>query len=290
MIIEHVTGHGAEVFITAPDTPVSEEQQKQIETIVARHLKGEPLTRIIGVREFWGLEFAVTLDVLDPRPDTETLIEAALKWSKERTNQASHPSESWDLTSIKQEDPKSSLGCVKIKKKLRILDLGTGTGCIPISLLSELSHATAVAVDKSIRALNVARRNAEIHNVSDRIKFVQGDWFDGIEEQEFDLIVSNPPYISDSVIQNLDDSVKNHDPFMALSGGESGLECYKKIIFGLRTYLNEQNRAFLEIGFDQLESVTRLVDDSNLWLVQSIKDLGGNDRVVEIAKRPSGDK
>lgn len=261
MIIEHVTGDGAEVFITAPDTPVSEAYQKQIKEIVERYLKGEPLTRIMGVREFWGLEFDVTSDVLDPRPDTETLIEAALKWIKAQN-----------------------------KENIRILDLGTGTGCIPISLLSELPHGTAVAVDKSTEALNVACQNAEKHNVSDRTKFVQGDWFDGLEGQEFDLIVSNPPYISDSVIQNLDDSVKNHDPFMALSGGESGLECYKKIIFGLRTYLNEQNRAFLEIGFDQLESVTRLVDDSNLWLVQSFKDLGGNDRVVEIAKRPSGDK
>ncbi len=261
MIIEHVAGYGAEALITAPETLVSEDHQRQIKEIIKRRELGEPLTRILGVREFWGLEFEVTPDVLDPRADTEILVESALKWVKEQ-----------------------NIYCV------RALDLGTGTGCIPIALLTELLDAQAMAIDKSSKALEVAKRNAQKHNVSDRIEFIQGDWFEGLKEQKFDLIVSNPPYISNEVIQNLDDEVKNHDPFMALSGGESGLDAYEIIISDLEKYLNGGGRAFLEIGYDQASSLQRLVDESNLLVNRVIKDLGGNDRVVEISKRPSGDK
>ncbi len=273
IIIEHVTGHGQEVFISAPETPVSEDHQAQIDVIVQRHLKGEPLTRILGMREFWGMEFEVTPDVLDPRFDTETLVEAALRWIKQKYDIPSRPR-----------------ACAHGDKQISILDLGTGTGCIPLALLSEIPNATAVAVDKSPEALDVARNNAEKHKMSNRIKFIQSDWFDALEDQKFDLIVSNPPYISESVIEELDVSVKNHDPFMALSGGESGLECYKIIISNLNDHLNKAGVAFLEIGYDQLESVTRLVDDSNLSLRHAYKDLGGNDRVIALSKEPNGDK
>jgi release factor glutamine methyltransferase len=273
MMVQHVTGYGEEAFITKPDAPVTADQQDALFKMVDRRKAGEPVTRILGVREFWGLEFYVTPNVLDPRPDTETLVEAALKFA--RGHQKNQP------------DAARPRACAHGDKKIRILDLGTGTGCIPIALLSELPNATAVAVDVSAAALAVARRNADKNGVGDRIEFIQSDWFDNLEGREFDLIVSNPPYISDAVIPNLDVEVKNHDPILALSGGDDGLECYKKIISGLKIKLNGGNRAFLEIGFDQLESITRLVDDSNLRLCDSYCDLAGNPRVVEIC---SGDK
>jgi release factor glutamine methyltransferase len=287
MIIEHVSGYKAEKLITAPESIISEDQFKQIDSILSRRFNGEPLTRILGVREFWGLEFEVTPDVLDPRPDTETLVEQALKFAKsvivrrEATKQSSD-----DGSGL----PRSLQSLAMTEGEFRILDLGTGTGCIPIALLSELPHAKAVAVDKSPKALDVARRNAEKHEMSNRIEFVQSDWFEGIKDQEFDLILSNPPYIAESVIENLEDEVKNHDPILALSGGESGLDCYKKIISGLKSKLSERNRAFLEIGYDQRESVSRLVDESNLSVVACHKDLAGHDRVLEISTGSSGDK
>ena len=265
MMIEYVTGYGQEVLITAPDKLVSADQQKQIKKIIERRARGEPLPRILGVREFWGLEFEVTPDVLDPRPDTETLIEAALAFLRGASPQAG--------------------GHNGTGKPLKILDLGTGSGCIPISLLSELPHATAVATDISAEALMVAKRNAQKHKMSDRMKFIQSDWFEKLEDQRFDLIVSNPPYISDRVIPNLDVEVKNHDPILALSGGDSGLECYKIIFLQLNKYLSEGGRAFLEIGFDQLESISRLVDDSSLYVCDSMFDIAGNPRVVEITRK-----
>lgn len=272
-IVKEVTGLSESDFITLPNKEISQLHAQQSKDILERRMKGEPLTRILGVREFWGLEFEVTPDVLDPRPDTETLVERALRWIKQNYDIPSRPR-----------------ACVHGDKQISILDLGTGTGCIPIVLLSEMSNAKAMAVDKSPEALKVARRNAEKYKMSDRIEFVQSDWFESIKDQEFDLIVSNPPYIAESVIENLEVEVKNHDPILALSGGESGLDCYKKIISGLKSKLNEQNRAFLEIGYDQRKSVSRLVDDSNLRVVACHQDLAGHDRVLEISICASGDK
>lgn len=260
LLIQNVTGLSEVDFITNRDKGLSEAQIKQIDTYVRRRIKGEPVSKILGVREFWGLEFTVTEDTLSPRPDTETLIEMALRWV--------------DAEGLR-------------RSPLKILDLGTGTGCIPIALLSELSNATAIGVDISEKALLTAQRNAEKHKMSNRIKFVQGDWFEGIEDESFDLIVSNPPYISESDIKNLSVEVKNHDPILALSGGNDGLDCYKKILFQLKNKLNGKNRAFLEMGFGQLEDLARLVDESNLLLCDSKADIAGIPRVVEIS---CGDK
>jgi release factor glutamine methyltransferase len=269
MMIHHVTGHGEEVFITQPDTLISGAHKIELDKMVARRINGEPLTRIMGVREFWGLEFEVTSDTLDPRADTETLVEAVLAWA------------------FKKAPCPQAGGRDGTSKPIRILDLGTGTGCIPIALLSELPNATAVALDYSYEAACVARRNAEKYKMSDRLQVIQGDWMSALKSGSFDLIVSNPPYISNEVIQNLDDEVKNHDPFLSLSGGDDGLDCYKKIISALKIHLNDGSRAFLEIGFDQLESVSRLVDESGLCVCDSRADIAGNPRVVEIC---SGDK
>jgi len=259
-LISYYAGIDQSNFISDKDLIINKEALQAIEMALERRIAGEPLTRILGVREFWGLEFEVTPDTLDPRPDTETLIEAALKWVEKA-----------GLTD----------------KPIRILDMGTGTGCIPISMLSELPHATAIATDISPKALDVARKNAEKNKMSRRIEFIESDWMSALQGEQFDLILSNPPYISESVINDLSVEVKNHDPILALSGGEDGLECYKKIIFDLKNHLNQHNRAFLEIGFDQLESLKGLVEESGLCLSDSYADISGIPRVVEIS---NGDK
>lgn len=274
-MIQAVTGHDEADMITNPDAPITVEQEKQLDEIAARYKAGEPLTRILGVREFWGLEFEVTPDTLDPRPDTETLVEAALAYLK------AHP----------KNQPSTSHPAACGHGDFKILDMGTGTGCILIALLSELPNAVGVAADISPKALEVARRNAQKydkqHKMSSRIDFVESDWMGALQGEQFDLIVSNPPYIVESVIDDLDVEVKNHDPILALSGGDDGLDCYKKIIFDLKKHLNSQNRAFLEIGFDQLKTVTGIVEESNLCVCDSYADLSGIPRVVEIS---NGDK
>ncbi len=244
-------------FILKSDKNLSKEDIDNADRALKRRLAGEPLSKILGIKEFWGLEFTVNEHVLDPRPDTETLIEAVLDY-------------------VDNKD-------VPIK----ILDLGTGTGCIPIALLSEFPNAVAFAVDKSADALSIAAQNAANHKMSNRITFIESDWYGGIPHQQFDIIVSNPPYIVESDIAILSKEVKNHDPHMALFGGESGLECYKNIFYSLNKFLIPDGRAFFEIGANQLNDIMRLVDESNLLYCESRADLVGIPRVVEIC---CGDK
>lgn len=259
-------------FITQKTLQVPKKERETIFSYVERRLNGEPLYRILGKREFWGLEFKVTPDTLDPRPDTETLVEAVLAYVNTRTT----------AHSCEAMNPEGGEG-----EGLRILDLGTGTGCILISLLRELPKAQGFAVDYSFAAAKVARENALNNGVADRFHIIQGDWMVALKPQIFDIIVSNPPYIIESDIENLSVEVKNHDPILALSGGEDGYDAYKKIISALKIHLNPQSRAFLEIGQNQLSDITRLVDDSKLSLCDSKADITGIPRVVEICR---GDK
>ncbi|MCI5060361.1 MAG: peptide chain release factor N(5)-glutamine methyltransferase [Alphaproteobacteria bacterium] len=277
-LIMHHLGLDLGDFILKFGEKVDHLSLERIQEDVGKRIKGQPLSGILQKTEFWGLEFKTTGDTLDPRPDTETLIEAVLKYTLTRFSRCSnHP-----LPQGEGGDPQNGEG-----EGIKILDLGTGTGCIPIALLSELSGARAVAVDISEKALEIARYNAQKHNMLERIEFVQGDWMKGLDDYSFDIITSNPPYIRESDIENLDKEVKNHDPILALSGGNDGLDCYKKIFFNLKKHLNSQNRAFFEIGYDQLSDVMRLVDESNLFTLRSHPDLGGIPRVVEISR---GDK
>ncbi len=228
---------------------------KQIENDIQRLLAGEPLSRIYGVREFWGLEFALNAHTLDPRQDTEILVERALE-------------------AFPGSQPEA------------ILDLGTGTGCIIIALLKEWTDARGVAVDLSYEALQCARENALRHGVEKRLSFVQGSWGEALG-QGFDLVVSNPPYISPSVIANLDENVRNYDPILALDGGKDGLEAYKKIFIKLSLLLNDGGRALFEIGYDQEKTVMRLAGESRFSVHGVYADLAGNPRVVDIS---CGDK
>ena len=251
LIIEERTSYSWLDIISKPDSIISEAQYCAIMSDVDMRRSGKPLSRIYGRREFWGLEFLISEDTLDPRPDTELIIELALK-----------------------HFPKD--------KPLRILDLGTGSGCILISLLSEFKKSIGYGVDLSFGALKTAKKN----DFTNRANFICGSWLDSISG-EFDLIVSNPPYIKNQIIPTLSKEVRNHDPILALDGGNDGLKPYKIIFPHLKNLLNRGGIALFEIGYDQEKDVMRLAEESRFMQRSVHLDLAGNPRVVDIS---SGDK
>lgn len=257
LIIEKRAGYQWADLIAKPLESVGAQALALIFSDVQERLAGKPLSRIYGEREFWGLDFEVTLDVLDPRPDTETILDIALQ--------------RFDR-----------------KKSIEILDLGTGSGCILIALLSEFTLARGLGADISPAALEVAKKNALLNGVENRSEWILSNWFDSVQkERKFDLIVSNPPYIRESVIPDLEPEVRNFDPILALDGGEDGLRDYKKIFSSLFSYLKPDGIALFEIGFDQAEDVMRLGGESRFDIVNVHPDLAGLARVVEIS---CGDK
>lgn len=256
-------------MISLGQAPLSAEVIENVEKLVFRRLAGEPVSRLLGKREFWGLDFMISPDTLDPRPDTETLVEAALK-----TLPNIAPSEEAGLAAMASINPDTGL---------RILDLGTGSGCILISLLKELPDATGVGIDINPGAVAVARQNAERNGVASRIDFRVGSWFAPLADEEtFDLIVSNPPYIPESDIESLAPEVRNHDPKLALTGGEDGLSAYKMILKKIKKHLSCGGRALFEIGKGQEEDLARLARESNIRVYDSYRDLAGVIRVVEM--------
>lgn len=219
-------------------------EEATIEALIARRAGREPVSKIIGTREFWGRSFRVTADVLDPRPDTETLIELALAGPQPE----------------------------------RLLDLGTGTGIIPITLLSEWPEARGVACDISEAALAVARENAASHGV-ERLELILSDWFDGVEGR-FDLITSNPPYISAEEMETLAPEVHDHDPHLALTPGGDGLEPYRVIARQAVRFLTPNGRLLLEIGHLQGPDVAQILRNHGFRAVDIHPDLAGKDRIV----------
>lgn len=215
-----------------------------------RRLAGEPIDHILGYREFYGRPFKVTKDVLSPRPETEMLIEAAL-------------------------------GILKDKADARILDLGTGSGAIIISILAEAQDVQGVAVDVSGAALEVARHNAQTHKVEDRLKLLEGSWFEPLSEQRFDVILSNPPYITDAAMNELSIEVAEFDPDLALRGGENGLIAYEAIIKDAAMYLKAEGHLLFEIGYDQGSSVSGLLSQRGFRDISVAQDLSGYDRMIK---------
>lgn len=254
-LIEHHLNFKHVDLILHPDAIIPSNKDKIIKLELQERLRGKPFSRIFGEREFWGLPFYLTPQTLDPRPDTETLVEVAL-------------------------------GKIKNKKNPKVLDLGTGSGCILIAILSELPTAYGFGVDMSFDAIQTAWKNANRNKVSDRASFFSGNWLSAISSQ-FDLIVSNPPYIAEDIIPQLSKEVRYYDPILALSGGSDGLQAYNQIFLELKSRLIHDGTALFEIGFDQEFSVVRLAEKYG-FSVQSVhQDLSGQPRVVEIS---CGDK
>ena len=223
-----------------------------------RRLAGEPVARILGAWEFWGLPFRLSPETLVPRPDTETLVEAALRLLPDRS------------------------------APLRILDLGTGSGCILVALLSEYGTAFGVGLDRSEGALRTARANARANGVGGRAAFVAGDWCDALAGPPFDLVVSNPPYIASAVVPGLAREVREHEPGAALAGGADGLDAYRRILAGLGPRLAPGAPVLLEIGFDQAEALRRLAPDAGFHVREVLRDLAGHDRVTILVQDGTG--
>ncbi|MBQ8053050.1 MAG: peptide chain release factor N(5)-glutamine methyltransferase [Lachnospiraceae bacterium] len=248
LLLEHVCGTNLQTLLLEGDRPVSAQEAALYREYVARRKKREPLAYILEKWEFMGLPFEVGPDVLIPEQDTENLIEEIMK-------------------DLHDSD--------------RILDLCTGSGCILLSLLKYSNGTTGVGTDLSEKALAVARRNAERLGLADRIELRCGDLFEPVREDErFDLIVSNPPYIETETIEHLAPEVRDHEPLMALDGGEDGLSFYRRIIPEAVRHLVTGGYLFLEIGYDQAEAVMALMREAGYYDVRSIKDYGGNDRIV----------
>lgn len=229
--------------------------QKIISTQMTRRLAGEPVDHILGWREFYGRQFSISRDVLSPRADTENLIRGALLRLKNTPS------------------PK-------------LLDLGTGSGAIGLTLLAECELASLLATDLSEAALTVALDNAEQLTVMSRATFSAGPWWEAVpDDARFDMILSNPPYISDAAIENLEDEVTGYDPDLALRGGADGLDAYRLIIAGAPIHLESNGWLGFEIGFDQGEALQGLLARGPWAQISVEQDLGGLDRVVWAQKQ-----
>ncbi|QQP92323.1 peptide chain release factor N(5)-glutamine methyltransferase [Skermanella sp. TT6] len=228
---------------------LNQPQVARVLGFVARRVGREPVSRILGRREFWSLDFTLSPATLDPRPDSETVVEEALAGVADR--QAS----------------------------LSVLDLGTGTGCLLLAVLSELPKATGLGIDRSEEAVETARANARRLGLGQRARFSTGDWASGIEDR-FDLVISNPPYIPDADIEALAPEVTRFDPPAALAGGPDGLDAYRTIVAQLPGVLKPGGRIIFEVGFGQSADVSALLRAAGFGRIGVRKDLGGVERVV----------
>ena len=252
LLLQAASGLRHEDIVADPDLIVLPDVVARFSLLIERRCRFEPVSRILETREFYGRSFRVTPDVLDPRAETETLIGVAL-------------------------------GLVKGKGPLRILDLGTGSGAIAVTLLAELPGATAVASDLSAAALAVAKGNAETLGVAGRASFVRANWFEGIDGK-FDLIVSNPPYIPLGDIARLAPDVREFDPSRALDGGPDGLEAYRRIAGGAGSHLVLQGHIALEIGAGQENAVNELFTGQDFARKSRHFDLAGHVRCLVFAR------
>jgi len=235
-----------------PEREVAAGAARRLRDHLARRLGREPVSRILGRREFYGREFIVTPATLDPRPDTEAVVERALQ----RISGVS---------------------------SARILDLGTGSGAILVTMLCELGSATGIGTDRSAAALAVARDNARRLGVGGRARFIVADWLAGIDCR-FDLIVSNPPYIRHGEIGTLEIEVRDHDPIEALDGGPDGLDAYRRIAASALSRLAPNGVLAIEIGSDQANAVIALFEDHGYSCESIARDLAGRDRVVVLKR------
>lgn len=256
-LLSFILGKDRTFLISHAEDKLDEQHLDRFRIALTRRAAGEPLQYITGVQDFFGREFRVTPDVLIPRPETELLVEAALEL-------AGGP----DATPF-------------------ICDVGTGSGCIAITLLCEMSGARAVAVDKSSVALEIAKLNARNQSVSDRAKFLISDCFDSLDasDDQFDLIVSNPPYVAGAVVAGLQREVRDHEPLIALSPGADGLSIIRRLIESAPQFLKQNGHLIMEIGFDQGDAVRRLIDQRVWRLLEIRPDLQCIPRIVVLQKK-----
>jgi release factor glutamine methyltransferase len=249
LLVGHVLGMDAKAALLVNERALHDAEQERLKTLLARRAGHEPMAYIMAEREFWSLPFKVTPATLVPRPDSETIVEAVLASVPDR------------------------------QKHFSILDLGTGSGCLLLSLLHELPQAQGVGIDCSTPALNVARDNAQHLQLSNRASFICADWGNGVSKK-FDLIVCNPPYIPHDEIKTLMPDVAQFEPRHALSGGKDGLESYRAIASCVPDMLKKDGTAYFEIGMNQADAVINILTENRLQTVDIKEDLSGLPRCI----------
>lgn len=263
ILLQHVLNITREQLLADDKVLLTTVQHDAYQSLIAQRLDHKPVSQLIGMREFFGREFKVTGDTLDPRADSETLIEAVLAKRKNRA------------------------------QALRVLDLGTGTGCLLLTILAEYPNATGLGVDISQAALDVARYNAQALAVDTRAMFLQSNWCEKMSQaateknnktlmERFDIVISNPPYIPSSDIASLEPSVRCHEPHLALDGGKDGMVCYREILRHMPSLLAEDGVAVIEIGAGQQPAVSAIAKEHGLHVREIKYDLGGIARCLVI--------
>lgn len=254
LLVAHILGIRPQDILLRAETALTVGQTQALEALAHRREAREPVSRILGHRGFWSLDLSVGPDTLDPRPDTETVIEAVLEAMPDRA------------------------------APLRILDLGTGTGCILLALLEEYPQASGVGLDIAAGAVEIATANAAAAGLANRAAFVVGDWTTGLDacglDGVFDVVVSNPPYIPDGDIAGLEPEVRQHDPWRALAGGTDGLDAYRLLAPLAATRVSPSGMVAFEVGIGQAAAVSALLTTAGFAAVWNRADLGDVERCV----------
>ena len=251
LLLQEALHISREDFLLDSSRMVSFSEEHILAGWLQRRLKREPVSRIIGRRAFWKSEFKISPQTLDPRPDSETIIESALRFVKDAQN-----------------------------RPLKMVDLGTGTGCLLLSLLLEWPLATGKGVDISQGAIDTASDNAKNLDLQDRVQFSVGDWNALPRDRSFNVLLSNPPYIPEDEIRSLAPEVALYDPQQALSGGRDGLDCYRSIAGLAHGLLAPAGWMFLEIGHAQAGAAKELLEQEGISVLETVPDLAGNDRCI----------
>lgn len=242
----------AAAFLTRGQETVAPEDVARIRDAITRRAAHEPVHRILGWREFYGLTLGLSPDTLEPRPDSEMIVDGLIPYAR---------------------------AVVAEKGSCRLIDLGTGSGAIGLALVSAIPEATGVGSDVAAGAVSMAQANAARNGLSGRFTALASDWFASVEGI-FDIIVSNPPYIRTEVVQSLAPEVRDHDPAVALDGGQDGLEAYRTIANGAAGHLDAGGLVGVEIGYDQKQVVTAIFEALGFKAIDHVRDLGGNDRAI----------
>ncbi len=265
LLLLHVAARDRTWLYAHPEEILSADTTSQYFALIQRRANGEPTQHLTGKQEFWDLEFEITSDVLIPRPETEHLIEVALDRLALRELRAGRPPR---LTG----------------NGITLADVGTGSGCIAIALAKELPDATVYATDISPAALDVARRNAARRGFADRIRFLESDLFEAFTPVRFDLIVSNPPYVGRRTAETLAPEVREHEPEVALYGGEEGYEFYAELVAQSHEFLKPGGLLVLELGHDSLPAVQPLLESRHWTNLGVTNDLAGIPRVLAVER------
>ncbi|HXG91251.1 MAG TPA: peptide chain release factor N(5)-glutamine methyltransferase [Blastocatellia bacterium] len=266
VLLGHALGLDRAYLLTRPHEEVDEARYQEYLRLVERRAAGEPLQYITGHQEFYGLDFIVKPGALIPRPETEFLVERVINLAQAETA-------AYDLSD---------------KRGQLIVDVGTGSGCIAVTVAAFVKNARVIAIDISRAAIEVARANAERHNVADRIEFLEGDLLEPLQERAFeasvDFIASNPPYVDESKPELVQREVRDWEPRVALYGGADGLDFYRRLLNDAPKYLKPRGYMIIEIGYSQLDAIRNLIDATALELIDVTSDLQGIPRTLTLRK------